>query len=256
MNTNLQSGIQGFFDGLLMAYTLQNESLQGKTIEQLAPFIKEKMANADAEMVTELNETQEKVIEILENAHINIEAAIEELYDVTETCAYTAEYKEMFFDFLMVHILSNHQFSDDYLESPEWLAIEENTLDRGTEALNVFIYLQEAIDEDIDISLNDFLDEFLMVEDDDFQEELEIYEPLVLNRDIIDSPFAVVVKEGMRIAQQSEISDIFVPLVCFFKAARKPDICLHSMLKADQDALDYLPLTACLLGFYNDKKVV
>ena len=252
MNKNLESGIAGFFNGLLMAYTLENLPLANKTIEQIAPLVKEKMANADPDLRQDLHETHQSVLKCFENAHENLEQTIHDLYEIVETSAYTAEFKELFFDFLMVHILSpeNQHFSEDYLETPEWLAIEESTLHRGTEALNVFIYLQEALDEDISISLNDFLDEFLMVEDDDFQEELEIYEPLVLNRGIVDSPFSVVVKDGTRIAENSEISDIFVPLVCFFKAPKKAELCMHSMLKAE-GASEYLPLTACFLGFYN-----
>src|SRR6188508_1259086 len=43
--------------------------------------------------------------------------------------------REIFFDLLMVNFLStDSRFKDDdYFETPEWLRIEDKTIDRGTE---------------------------------------------------------------------------------------------------------------------------
>jgi len=63
---------------------------------------------------------------------------------------------------------------EDYLDSPEWEDIEEETLDRGTELLNLLLYLNECEEEDIVPELDDYLKEFLLVYEDEFQDEYTI----------------------------------------------------------------------------------
>src|SRR5690606_41557779 len=71
------------------------------------------------------------------------------------------------------------KLEEDYLESEEWEQIEEDTLDRGTELLNVFLYLKECADDEIEADLDDYLKEFLLVEEDEFQDEHRIYEKVI-----------------------------------------------------------------------------
>src|SRR6187402_2702342 len=70
--------------------------------------------------------------------------------------------REVFFDLLMINFFSADvkKLEDDYLETPEWEDIEEQTLDRGTELLNVLLYLNECEDEHIEPELEDYLKEF------------------------------------------------------------------------------------------------
>jgi hypothetical protein len=80
--------------------------------------------------------------------------------------------REVFFDLLMVNFFTADidRLEEDYLDSPEWAEIEEETLDRGTELLNLLLYLNECNDEDLEPSLDDYLTEFLLVDDDEFQD--------------------------------------------------------------------------------------
>ena len=73
--------------------------------------------------------------------------------------------REVYFDLLMINFFSADaiKLEEDYLESAEWEAIEEDTLDRCSELLNLLLYLTECIDEDIDPELEDYLKEFLLV---------------------------------------------------------------------------------------------
>jgi hypothetical protein len=72
------------------------------------------------------------------------------------------ELREAFFDLLMINFFSEDvkKLEDDYLETPEWEDIEEKTLDRGTELLNLLLYLNECEDENIDPELEDYLKSF------------------------------------------------------------------------------------------------
>ena len=63
---------------------------------------------------------------------------------------------------MLVHFLSAFVHSEEYFDSEEWEEIEEKTVERGTELLNVFLYINEANDADAEISIGDFLNEFLL----------------------------------------------------------------------------------------------
>jgi hypothetical protein len=129
------------------------------------------------------------------------------------------ELREITFDLLMIQFLSGdaQALKEDYFESDEWLNIEEQTLDRGTEMLNLFLYISEARDENIRVSLEDFLKEFLLIEEDDFQDELAIYEDLIENQEIVEEPVNIIAEVSRSIDEDSAMKDLFFPLMLFFK---------------------------------------
>lgn len=128
------------------------------------------------------------------------------------------ELREIYFDLLMVNFFAEdvQKLEEDYLDSPEWEAIEEDTIERGTELLNIFLYLQECADEDIEPSLDDYLKEFLLVEEDEFQDEYAIYEKVIANQILIDSTYAEISKVASSIAPQDELKELFYPMMAFF----------------------------------------
>lgn len=127
--------------------------------------------------------------------------------------------REVFFDLLMVNFFSADvkRLEDDYLESREWADIEEETLDRGTELLNVLLYLNECEDEDIEPGLEDYLKEFLLVDEDEFQDEYHIYEPIIENQILIESPVDEVARVAETLPGDSELKELFYPVMCFFQ---------------------------------------
>ncbi|MBV8391260.1 MAG: hypothetical protein JO080_15755 [Mucilaginibacter sp.] len=126
--------------------------------------------------------------------------------------------REVFFDLLMVNFFSADvkKLEEDYLESAEWEEIEEETLDRGTELLNLLLYLNECEDEDIEPELEDYLKEFLLVDEDEFQDEYRIYEPVIENQILMESPVSEIGRVARALPDDSEIKEIFYPLMCFF----------------------------------------
>lgn len=127
-----------------------------------------------------------------------------------------AELEDVIFDLVLVHFLSAIEHDEEYFDSDEWLDIEEQTVNRGTELLNVFLYINEATDTDAEISLDDFLNEFLLTDMDEFQDEFKIYEPLIendLEEAEVDDLIALKAKQG----DDSAIKDFLVPMVMFFQ---------------------------------------
>lgn len=127
--------------------------------------------------------------------------------------------REVFFDLLMINFFSADaiKLEDDYLESAEWEAIEEDTLDRGSEMLNLLLYLTECIDEEIEPELEDYLKEFLLVDDDEFQDEYSIYEPVIENQILMESPIAEVAKVAKSLPADAELKDLFYPMMAYFQ---------------------------------------
>ena len=127
--------------------------------------------------------------------------------------------REVFFDLLMINFFSADvkKLEEDYLDSPEWEEIEEETLDRGTELLNLLLYLNECDDEDIEPGLDDYLKEFLLVDEDEFQDEYTIYEPVIAHQVLMESPVAEISKVAANLPEDSEMKELFYPLMCFFQ---------------------------------------
>ncbi|MFD2872129.1 hypothetical protein ACFS5N_06605 [Mucilaginibacter ximonensis] len=127
--------------------------------------------------------------------------------------------REVFFDLLMINFFSADvkKLEEDYLDSKEWEDIEEETLDRGTELLNLLLYLNECEDEEIEPELDDYLKEFLLVDEDEFQDEYRIYEPVISHQILIESPVGEIAKVAQKLPEDSELKELFYPMMCFFQ---------------------------------------
>ncbi len=124
---------------------------------------------------------------------------------------------EFAFDLLLVKLLSAENKPESFFDSPEWDQIEDKTIDRGTELLNLFLYLSEAKEADVEISLDDFLNEFLLVDEDEFQDELSIYEPFIVNEDILEAELSSIKEIQTAIKDENPIKPLFLALVLFFQ---------------------------------------
>ncbi len=127
--------------------------------------------------------------------------------------------REVFFDLLMINFFSADvkKLEEDYLETQEWEDIEEETLDRGTELLNLLLYLNECRDEEIEPSLDDYLKEFLLVDEDEFQDEYSIYEPVIANQILMESPVSEIKRVALDLDVESELKELFYPMMVFFQ---------------------------------------
>jgi len=133
--------------------------------------------------------------------------------------------REIFFDLLMINFFVDDvkKLEEDYLDSPEWEAIEEETIDRGTELLNVLLYIRECKDEDIEPELEDFLKEFLLVDEDEFQDEHRIYEDIISNQILMESSIEEIARVSNDLPDSSEMKEIFYPIMGFFHESNPSD---------------------------------
>lgn len=129
------------------------------------------------------------------------------------------ELGDVLFDMLMVHYLAEELHEPDYFDSQEWNEIENKTLDKGSEMLNVYLYLSEAKENEIEPHLEDFLTEFLLVGEDEFQDEYRIYESLIVNEDILDADLDGIRQIQKSVKEDTGLYDYFIPLVFFFQYA-------------------------------------
>jgi len=128
------------------------------------------------------------------------------------------ELREVYFDLLMINFFTSDviKLEEDYLETKEWENIEEETIDRGTELLNLLLYINECHDEEIKPGLEDFLKEFLLVEEDEFQDEFHIYEDLISNQQLAESSVEDICNNANLLDLSEEMEELFVPFMTFF----------------------------------------
>lgn len=126
--------------------------------------------------------------------------------------------REVMFDLLLMNFFAAdvEKLEEDYLESKEWEEIEEQTIDRGTELLNLLLYLRECTDDEVEPELDDFLKEFLLVDEDEFQDEYRIYEPMIANQILIDSDYQEIQKVTNGLDEEQELVELFYPIMSFF----------------------------------------
>lgn len=159
------------------------------------------------------------------------------------------EIEEVVFDLMLVHFLSAFAHDEEYFDSEEWEEIEEKTVERGTELLNVFLYINEANDADAEISIGDFLNEFLLTDMDEFQDEFKIYEPIIEN-DLEEADFDDLMSLKKTISDDSPIKEIFIPMVMFFQTPYLTTMLAQYRGKYNSYELSVL---ASLLAFTNNK---
>jgi len=159
--------------------------------------------------------------------------------------------REVFFDLLLVNFFSADvkKLEEDYLDTPEWEAIEEETLDRGTELLNLLLYLNECEDEDIEPGLEDYLKEFLLVDEDEFQDEYRIYEPVIAHQVLMESPVAEIAKVAAKLPDDSELKELFYPIMCFFHNTEPTEEAKNSIAASAIEAEFDMAVLEILISF-------
>lgn len=162
-------------------------------------------------------ELTHKLVEVFE-ADADFMDKVEKFDGVFDEYPKFEELRETFFDLLMINFFTSdvNKLEEDYLESKEWEAIEDETIDRGTELLNLLLYINECHDEQIKPELEDFLKEFLLVDEDEFQDEFHIYEDLITNQQLVETSIQEICENAKILNLAEEMEELFVPFMAFF----------------------------------------
>lgn len=138
--------------------------------------------------------------------------------------------REFLVDLAILQVLDSGKEDPNFLESKTWNQVEEETEDRGSELINLMIYVRDCVWSELKPNLEDFLHEFLLVEEDDYQDEFTIYEPMIKAQEMIDGDLDELIMKGN--GQKDDMEELFTPSMAFFvKAERKPGKMLMSILK-------------------------
>ncbi len=159
-----------------------------------------------------------KSLEKLFSADYDFMTKVDKLDEIFDNEPDLDALREITFDLLLINFFSEdaQKLDEDYLESAQWEAIEEETIDRGTELLNLLLYLKECEDEEIEPSLDDYLKEFLLVEEDEFQDEHRIYEDIIANQILMESGLEEIAKVSKNLSEESDMKELFYPVMAFF----------------------------------------
>lgn len=160
---------------------------------------------------------EQRLVEVF-GKDMNFMEKVSEFDEVFDEHPKFDELREVFFDLLMINFFTSdvNKLEEDYLESKEWEKIEDETIDRGTELLNLLLYINECHDEQIKPGLEDFLKEFLLVEEDEFQDEFHIYEDLISNQQLAESSVQDICSNADLLDLSEEMEELFVPFMTFF----------------------------------------
>lgn len=163
--------------------------------------------------------------------------------------------REVTFDLLLTNFFAEDtkKLDEDYLESKEWEEIENQTMDRGTEVLNLLLYIKECEDEEITPSLEDYLKEFLLVEEDEFQDEHRIYEDIIANQILMDSDLKEIAKVSQKLSPDSEVKDIFYPLMGYFFNVNPNEAYIKEFKQLSEDAPYDTAILEMLLAYATTK---
>jgi hypothetical protein len=152
---------------------------------------------------------------------------------------------------LRIIVESGEREDDEFLESAEWDAIVDQTGERGTELLNLLVYLRDCLENQADPSLTDFLYEFLMVDDEDFQDELSIYEDFIRNQEMAEKGSLKQLIQTGNGLETTDMQEIFTPVMLFFKDRElKPGKVMLNLLNESQVPELHAALYLLLTGFY------
>ncbi|MEM0996180.1 MAG: hypothetical protein AAGN35_03835 [Bacteroidota bacterium] len=160
--------------------------------------------------------------------------------------------REYLMDLCALRIIEvgSEQEGEEFLEGKNWEQVEAKMEARGTELLNLLIYLRDCRENEIEPTLVDFLQEFLMVSDEDFQEELAIYEDLIRHQDLVDGSLKQLIQTGNNL-RDPEMQEIFTPTMLFFKGrlSGSSKLMLH-LLNGSRIPEVHAAIYLLLVGFY------
>lgn len=206
--------------------------------------------------VINIHDFYQKLVIVFESEKEFLEK-VKQLDELIDSVPEFASLREVFFDLLMINFLSSdaQKLEDDYLESKEWEKIEDKTLDRGTEMLNVFLYLKECKEENIEPELSDYLKEFLLVEEDDFQDEYLIYEDVIANQLLVDAELLEIARVSKNINPKSEVKEIFYPMMAFFSNPGYEENTYKKYLEYSENPTFDGALLAILYSYQSDNEI-
>ncbi|MCS7078253.1 MAG: hypothetical protein NZ455_16190 [Bacteroidia bacterium] len=181
----------------------------------------------------------------------HIAQKVTQMDKVCEKYTFLHNLKEYLVDIGLVHFftLSSVYDREDYFETSEWLRIEDELSDRGTELLNWLLYIEEAKSARAEISLQSYIEDFLLIGDEmnEDQENLKIYEPLINAQKYLDYTPLDLFLLYERIPEAHVLKNIAFPMMCYFRKNYPIETCLLSCINCGGNVVEHGAVLACAL---------
>jgi len=151
------------------------------------------------------------------SAETTFPQCFEDLDGLVDRYSGLADIEEYLSDLLVLKLIREDDSEDeDFLVLEKWDDAEDEMLERGSELLNFLVYLKDCKETRQTPSLEDFLNDFLLISDDEFQDEFFIYEDFIKHQGLIDGDVREIIKAGAHL-DDPEMQGIFVPIMMFFR---------------------------------------
>lgn len=257
MNTIAIQGLKGLLCGIRLADIYSQLKIQGlkpdETEKRLLEVIGKGAKGTDDVLLTDFFLGFKDIFEV----HTEMPAQLKAFDNLMASHPELTDFKEYCFDLFFVQALESlGEDADAYMESPAWQKIEQQTEGRGTEALNLFMYLTEVNESDLKASMDDFLDGFILDEDLDYQDDASIYEEMMSNRNWLELTYSEMVAKAEAMEEETAMPEIFTPAYCFFKSPEKSNINLMACLQAGGQLKRNTAVSAMLQFFYHGEKCI
>lgn len=252
MQNDIVNAAEGLFSGIRLSHLAFTSELVERKPEDILHELEAALPNKeDAAFRAMLSEAHEAYLDLLVSDE-ELSQRLKALDQLVASFGMLAPYKEYFFDLLYVAWLSVQQEegNEDWMDTPEWQKMEDKLVERGTEMLSMLMYLQEVRDSGLKATLDDFIDGYLGDDELDFQDDLEVYEEVIANREWLDLTYVEMVRLAEEIEEETAIPELFTPLFCFFKSPEKVQINILATIGAGGNLRRNLPVTLCMLFFY------
>ncbi len=157
--------------------------------------------------------------------------------------------REYLFDILMAAFIRDEGTSEDFFDSPEWDRIEDEFAERGSELLDIITYLDECSEIQIEPSIEDFIYDYLLTDDNPDNEALTIYEPLIRHKALVDEILEDIIEETAH-DDENTLGPMLQALLVYFSEPAEPEgipVALYDIGGSSAEA----SAVACCLLFYH-----
>jgi hypothetical protein len=141
---------------------------------------------------------------------------------------------------------------EEYLDSEEWLAVEADLEERGTELMNLLLFIDYCRDTEEVPDIEEYFDEDLLEDSEEMQEEMEIYEDIIANKHLVEGKASEVLTQAREIAEENpHLAELATAMLLFFADPADPKYAFEAVAKSPSDtaALE-TALLGCLYGYY------
>lgn len=177
---------------------------------------------------------------------------------ICEKYTFLTPLNEYLVDIGLVHFFAHsvNYHKEDYFETNEWMQIEDKLAERGTELLNWLLYIEEANTAQAEISLQSYIEDFLLIGDEmnEDQENLRLYEPLIEAENYLQETPLDLFLLYEKLPETHELKNLFFPMMCYFRAPYQVEATLLSAINCGGNIIEHGAVLATVLCATNTWK--